>query len=165
MSDTYQYDALLVLADGAAATTTAGIGQAASANRILDLGGVPNRTDLGIVGGWAKTLAMCVIDVSAIVVSTDEAYSIDIMGSNNSDGSDPVHLCGLKLGFSAAIPNGGAGLAVDGTGSTTAVGRFYLPVHTAQNKINYRYVYIYNTLSGTAESITYTAFLSMWPEQ
>lgn len=162
---TYSYDALLVMADGAAATATNGIGQVGAANRILDLGGALTRTDIGIVGGLARMDAAIVIDVSAIVDSnTDNVYSIDVMGSNNSNGSAPVHLGGIKLGNFTLIPNGSTGSAGTGAGSTSVVGRYEILFASEQADIKYQYVYLYNTGAGTSKSITYKAFMSVLPE-
>lgn len=165
-SRTYSFDALMQLADGAAASTGNGIGQVASANKILDLGGSPARTDLGIVGGNARLDAMAVFDVSALVASnTDNLYTLSIMGSNNSDGSKPVNLATLLVGNFTLIPNGSTGSAATGAGSTSVAGRFELPFSTEQNDINYRYVYLYLTVAGTSKSITLTAFVARLPQE
>lgn len=165
-SRTYSFDALMQLADGAAASTSSGIGQVASANKILDMGGAPSRTDLGIVGGMARIDAMAVFDVSAIVATnTDNLYTLSIMGSNNSDGSKPVNLASLLVGNFTLIPNGSTGAASTGAGSTSSAGRFELPFSTEQNDINYRYIYLYLTVVGTSKSITLTAFVAVLPKE
>jgi len=162
--DLYQFDKLMQLADGAAATTANGIGQVNSANQILNLGAVLSRSDLGIVGTLAHIRLAVVIDISAIVTAnTDDIYYIDLMGSNNSNGTAPVHLGGLKVGNFTLIPNGTTGSAGTGAGSTTVTGRFIIFCDMIQNDVAYQYLYIYNTVAGTAKSITYTAFASMWP--
>jgi hypothetical protein len=161
---TYSYDALMVLADGAAATTSAGIGQVSSANKILDLGGAPSRTDLSIVGGFARADYMAVIDVTALVASnTDDLYTVAIMGSNNADGSAPVNLAALLLGNFTLIPNGSTGAASTGAGSTTSTGRFELPFTTEQNNVKYEYIYLYVTPVGTSKSITLKCFVAPLP--
>lgn len=163
-SRTYSFDALMVLADGAAASTAAGIGQVGSANKILDLGGAPSRTDLGVVGGFARADYTTVIDVSAIVTgTTDNLYTLSIMGSNFADGSKPVNLASLLLGNFTLIPNGSTGSAGTGAGSTTVAGRFELPFSTEQADINYEYVYMYVTPVGTSKSITFKAFVAPLP--
>ncbi len=162
--DTYQVDAFTILADGAAATTANGIAQVNSANRILDLGGVPPRTDLGITGGSAALRFAVVIDISALVTAnTDDLYRITIMGSNNANGSAPVVLGELSVGNFTLIPNGSTGLASTGAGSTSSPGRFIIFATSEQNDVKYEFVYLFNTVAGTAKSITYKAFLSMWP--
>lgn len=162
--DTYPFDKFMQLADGAAATTANGIGQVAAANQILNLGAPLSRTDLGIVGELGRMKIAIVIDVSAIITAnTDDTYHIDVMGSNNANGSAPVHLGGLKLGNFTLIPNGSTGSAGTGAGSTTVVGRFIIFADMIQNDVAYQYLYLYNTVAGTAKSITYTAFASKWP--
>lgn len=163
-SRTYSFDKFMQLADGAAATTGNGIGQVASANKILDLGGAQTRTDLSIVGGMARLDGVVVIDVSAITVAnTDNLYRLTLMGSNNSDGSKPVVLGEMSLGNFTLIPNGSTGSAGTGAGSTSVIGRYELLFSTEQGDINYRYIYLYNTVAGTSKSITYTAFAAVLP--
>lgn len=163
-SRTYSYDAQMVLADGAAATTAAGIGQVAAANKILDLGGAPSRTDLGIVGGFARADYMAVFDVSALVAAnTDNLYTLSIMGSNFSDGSKPVNLASLLIGNFTLIPNGSTGSAGTGAGSTSVAGRYELPFSTEQADINYEYVYLYITPVGTSKSVTFKCFVAPLP--
>jgi hypothetical protein len=162
--DTYQLDAKLILADGAAATTANGFGQVGAANQILDFGGAPPRSDLGIVGGSAAARFAVVIDISAIkVTSTNETYSIDILGSNIAAGTNPISLGALKVGYGTATPNGTIGLASTGAGSTTSPGRFIIFATSEQNDIKYEFIYLYVTVGGTTPSITFKAFASMWP--
>lgn len=166
--DTYALDAKTILSDGAAAYTANGIGQVASANAILDLGGAPPRTDLGVTGGSAAMRAAVIIDVSALVITTnDDIYAIDVMGSNVAAGTNPVHLGGLKLGYGTLLPNGSHSTvgAKDGSGSDTTPipGRFIIFFTSEQNDIKYEFVYLYVTVAGTGKSITFKAFLSMWP--
>jgi hypothetical protein len=152
--DTCNFGALTVLADGAAAMTSSGIGQVDSANRILDLGGKPNKTDLGVVGGMVHLRGIATIDVIALEASnTDNLYEICAMGSNESDGSKPVNLTSLKVGNYTLIPNRALGAASTGAGSTTSAGRFHLPIWTQENNIDYRYLYLYVTVAGTDASL------------
>jgi hypothetical protein len=162
--DSYQVDAKTILADGAAAVTANGIAQVASASAILDLGGAQSRTDLGLVGGQAAMRFAVVIDISAIdTTSSNETYSIDILGSNVAAGTNPVSLGALKVGYGTATPNGTVGLASTGAGSTTTPGRFIIFATSEQADIKYEFVYLYVTVGGTTPSITFKAFLSMWP--
>jgi len=162
--DSYSFDKFMQLADGAAATTANGIGQVAAANKILDLGAALPRTDLGIVGELGRMKVAIIIDISALVTAnTDDIYNIDVMGSNNSNGSAPVHLGGLKVGNFTLIPNGSTGSAGTGAGSTTVPGRFIIFADMVQNDVAYEFLYLFNTVAGTAKSITYTAFASRWP--
>jgi hypothetical protein len=164
--DSYQLDAKLVLSDGAAGYTANGISQVGGVNQILDLGGPQSRTDLGIIGGQAVMRFAVVIDITAIITTTnDDVYSIDIMGSNVAAGTNPVHLGGLKVGYGTLLPNGShsAGGAAAGTGSDTSTGRFIIFATTEQNDVKYEFVYLYVTVAGTGKSITFKAFASMWP--
>jgi hypothetical protein len=164
--DTYQLDAKTILSDGAAAYTANGIGQVASANAILDLGAPQSRTDLGIIGGQAAMRFAVILDISAMVISTnDDIYSIDILGSNVAAGTNPVHLGGLKVGYGTLLPNGShtAGGAPAGTGSDSYPGRYIIFATSEQADVKYEWVYLYVTVAGTAKSITFKAFLSMWP--
>jgi hypothetical protein len=161
----YSYDAFMELADGAAAYTASGKGQVGGSSKIIDLGGAPARTDLGIVGGMARIDAACVVDISAITTATDGSYRLSIMGSNNSDGSLPVELAGQDVGLGSGIPNGSAaGTDVAGTGSTTTTGRREILFATEQNGVNYQYVYLYvSVLGSTSKSISLTAFIAVLP--
>jgi len=163
--DTYAFDKFMQLADGALASTTNNQkGQVGGASKILDLGAALPRTDLGIVGELGRMKVAVVIDVSAIITANvDDTYHLDLMGSNNSDGSAPVHLGGLKLGNFTLIPNGSTGSAGTGAGSTTVPGRFIIFADMIQNDVAYEYLYLNITLAGTAKSITFTAFASRWP--
>jgi hypothetical protein len=152
----YNIDALLILADGAAATTANGIAQVSSASRIIDLGGALTRTDIGLTGGLSRFEGVVVLDLSAVVVSTnDDLYIVRIMGSNSSDGSAAVPLGALTFGHTTMMPNGA---------STSVVGRYELFFCTEQADINYEYVYLYNTVVGTGKSLTYKAFIAPLPD-
>ena len=162
--DSYQFDQKLALSDGALAYTASGIGQVGGANQIIDFGGPQSRTDLGIIGAQAVVRIAVVIDITAIdVTSSNETYSIDILGSNLAAGTNPVHLGGLKVGYGTATPNGTTGLASTGAGSTTSTGRFIIFATSEQNDVKYEWIYLYVTVGGTTPSITFKAFASMWP--
>lgn len=162
--DTYDFDKFMQLADGAAAVVANGIAKVAAASQILNLGAPLSRTDLGIVGELGRMKVAVIIDVSAITNTVGLGYRLDIMGSNNSNGSNPVHLGGLVVGYGTQVPNGStsAGGAPAGTGSDSYAGRYIIFADMIQADVAYQYLYIYNTLVG-AGSITYTAFASRWP--
>jgi hypothetical protein len=164
--DSYGFDKLMQLSDGAAAYTANGIGQVAAANQILNLGALLSRTDLGIVGTLAHIRIPVIIDISAMVITTnDDIYAIDMMASNVAAGTNPVHIGGLKVGYGTLIPNGShsAGGAPAGTGSDSYPGRYIIFGDMIQNDVAYQYLYLYNTVAGTGKSITYTAFAGKWP--
>lgn len=166
MSRSYSYDSKMLLADGAAATTADGIGQVASANKIIDLGGTGDvRTDLSITGTTVSRLdAACIINISAITTATDGVYGLYIMGSNNSDGSKPCILGAQRVGLGASLPNGTSGSELTGAGNTTVAGRREIFFSTQQNSIFYRYIYLYIDCEGsTSHSITLTAYVAKLP--
>jgi hypothetical protein len=172
--DTYPFDKFMQLADGAAAYTTAApggqIGQVAAAAQILNLGAPLSRSDLGIIGDLGKMKLAIVIDITAMVISTsDDIYSIDIMGSNAANGANGVHLGGLKVGYGTLLPGGvtvathSAGGAPAGTGSDSFPGRYIIFVDTVQNDVSYQYLFLVVGCTGTGKSITLSAFASAWP--
>src|SRR4029077_20209377 len=142
MGRTYNYDVLMVLADGAAAVTTNSVGKVGGTNRIIDLGGTGDvRTDLGITGTTvSRGDYAAVVSISNIAVATDGSYKFSIMGSNNSDGSKPVCLAEQTWGLGTAVPNAAAGSEVTGAGSDTVAGRRELMFATEMNGVFYRYV-------------------------
>jgi hypothetical protein len=165
-SRTYAFDAFMQLADGANAVTAAGFTQVGGIAKILDLGGAPNRSDLGIVGGYARIDAALVVDVSALnVANANNDYRLVLLGSNNANMSAPVVLGELELGNGAALPNGVAGLASTGAGSTSFPGRYEMLFATEQADINYEFVALWVVPAGTAPSITFTAFVAVLPMQ
>lgn len=171
MGRTYEYDSKMLLSDNAAAYTASGIGQVASANAIINLGGTGDvRTDLGIIGltGGRSDMA-CIIDITAVTTATDGAYGLFIMGSNNSNGSNPVTLCGQVVGLGSAtqFPNGAGSTSqtdILGTGSTTTAGRREMYFSTEQNGIFYQYIYLYVLVYGsTSHSISVEAYVAKLP--
>lgn len=166
MARTYNYDVLMVLNDGAAATVVSGIGKVGGSNKIIDLGGTGDvRTDLGVTGTTvSRGDFACVVSISAIAVVTDGNYKFSIMGSNNSDGSKPVCLAEQTWGLGTAVPNGAAGSELTGAGSDTMAGRRELMFATEMNGVFYRYVYAYITASGTtSKSVTCNAYIAKLP--
>lgn len=152
---TYPFDALMLLSDGLTAYTTAQIAKVAAANKIVDTGGAPTRTDIGLVGGLARMDQVLVLDVSAITVAATNLYDIFIMGSNSAAGSSPVVLGGIRLGNTAVLPNGA---------QTSTTGRYEVLFTTEQADINYEYIYLWVVPQGTTPSITLSAWVSKLPE-
>ena len=154
------------LADGAAATTASGIGQVASANKIIDLGGTGDvRTDLGIVGTTvSRGDFAAVINITTCTNTTDGHYLLSIMGSNNANGSAPVCLAELNLGLGTTLPNGVTGSELTGTGSDTQTGRREMMFTTEMNAVFYRYIYAYTSCLGTtSKSITWSGYVAKLP--
>ncbi|SDQ99623.1 hypothetical protein SAMN05519103_00347 [Rhizobiales bacterium GAS113] len=161
----YTFDAFMKLSDGAAAYTASGIGQVAAANKILDLGGAATRTDLGVIGAYARLDCVAVIDISAIATVTDGNYRLNILGSNNANGSLPVSLACHEVGLGTGIANGSAaGTDITGLGSTTTPGRREILFCNEQNDITYEFVYLYvEVLGATSKSITLQATACILP--
>lgn len=156
-SRTYSFDSKMLLSDNAAAYTSSSIGQVASANAILDLGGAQESgIEIGsYAGGLARLDAMCVLDVTALVASnSDDLYRLALMGSNNSGGSSPVVLAELELGNTAALINGA---------TTSVAGRYELPFTNEQADITYEYLFLYVSVAGTSKSISVHAFVAPLP--
>lgn len=171
MGRTYSYDSKMVLSDNAAAYTASGIGQVASASKIIDLGGTGDvRTDLGIIGlsGGRGDFA-AIFNVTALTTTTDGQVNLWIMGSNNSNGSSPVVLAGQQVGLGSLLPNGtGTTTQTDvlGTGGTTTPGRRELYFSTEQNGIFYEFIYLYvQHIGSTSHSIAVHAYVAKLPVQ
>jgi hypothetical protein len=165
--DSYQYDAKMLFDDGLTAHAANGFMTIAAAPMVpIDMGGAADNTTLGVIGGFATLRAVLVIDVTAMVISTnDDIYTISVLGSNIAAGTDPVVLGCLTLGYGTLIPNGAhsTGGAPAGTGSDSYSGRYILLFQTEQNDVKYEWIYGYVTTIGTAKSITFRAFVSMFP--
>ena len=166
--DSYQYDAKMLLDDGLTAHTASGLTTiAAAAMTPIDMGGAPDNTTLGVIGGFAVLRAAAVIDVSAmkITTTTDDLYTISVLGSNVAAGTDPVVLGAISLGYGTLIPNGAhtAGGAPAGTGSDNYPGRYIILFQTEQADIKYECIYGYVVIVGTLPSITFSMFVSMFP--
>lgn len=166
--DSYQYDAKMVFDDGVTPHTASGLTTIATAAMTpIDMGGAPDNTTLGVVGGFAALRSVAVIDVSAckITTTTDDVYTIYVLGSNIAAGTDPVVLGALTLGYGTLIPNGAhsAGGAPGGAGSDSYPGRYIILFQTEQADIKYEWIYGYVVIAGTLPSITFSMFISMFP--
>lgn len=157
---TYSFDANMVLSDNAAPYTATGFAQANGADGILDLGGNQFVTPLQ----QARMDGVVVIDVTAFdATTTDEAARLLLLGSN-----DPAFGNG-SIQVLAEIELAGGVLSVLGPGAagvtkTATVGRYELPFCSEQNSVKYEYVKMFNVLSGTTPSISYSAFIAVLPE-
>lgn len=157
-SRTYSFDAKLLMSDNGAAYVANGPGLVGGVQKIVDLGGAPRRTDLGIVGGMARIDMACVVDVYALnVANANNHYIIQLVGSNT-----PGTLAGgqvlaeVDLGNTAALTVGAA---------TSTAGRYEMLFTTEQADINYEYVGLYVISLGTGASINFQAFLAVLPEE
>lgn len=134
----YTFDADLEMRDSYAATSSAAA-QVDSVARVLDLG----------TGFWAGDL---VVDVTAAAVDGgDEAYTIQVQLSDNSDFStgSEYEAAGLRIGDAS----------VTGGDVDTTVGRYVIPFHNrAVDGTTLRYARVYTTHVGSTSSITFTAF-------
>ena len=150
LKEDFLYDANLVLEDSLDSNGDVEVidGAASYAGSIL---AVETVIDLG--DGLVEGVMVC--DIDAIEVGTDEDYTLKIQGTQTAafDGADFVDLAMLKLGHAAAlVGDADAGAAGD---------RFIIPFRNEQNGEVYRYVRAYTASGGTAESITWTGWLSI----
>ena len=131
-------DTLLLLEDGVAAIAASAV----SSNDILDVGA-------GHVEGHIY------FDFSALVVTTDEIYQFILQGSTSPTHASVIeNLAILDL---AKAANKIAGADVVG-----ATGQYIIPFSNSVDggRTTYRYLRLYNLMSGTAESATYKAYLT-----
>jgi hypothetical protein len=141
------FDAAFLTKD-AGAVVANGADQVAAANKIIDLGGVPNRID-----------ARLMIDVSAMdLTSGDETYQIHIQGSSDPTFTTPIWTLATQLLGKAS------GRATNTADSV--LGRYELAfcneLLTALGVFTtFRYLRTYHVCAGTTPSINYTAFIGM----
>lgn len=151
---TYSFDVNLLLSDNAAAYTADGYAQVGGADAVLDLGGNQGVTPTQ----QARIDAMCVIDVTAIdIASNDETYVLRILGCNTAGFASAVR----EL---AAITLGKGSVLVPATQSNGIVGRYELPFCTEQVNTKYEFVKLYVDVGGTTPSIAFQAFVAVLPE-
>jgi len=148
LKEDFLYDADLLLEDSldSAGDTSAII--VSQVGKVLDVA-----TEIDIGDGLVE--GVMVVDIDAIELGTDENYEIKLQGSNISGfGSDFVDLAMLELGHADTLV---------GTAAIGAAGdRFVVPFRNTKAGTVMRYVRAYTlVLNGTAESITYTAWLSI----
>lgn len=148
LKEDFLYDVDMALEDSldSAGDTSAII--ASQAGKLLD---VATEIDLGD----GRVEGYMVVDIDAIVVTTDENYEIKLQGTNTSGfGSDFVDLAMLELGHADTV----VGTAAKGV----AGDRYVVPFRNVCNGTVMRYVRAYIVvLNGTGESITYQAWLSI----
>lgn len=135
-----QYDSLLLLKASAAVTASA------AGSLILDLGD-------------ARTEGQVIIDVSALkIAANDEAYSIVVQGSPDSDfgtAANVVELCSLHLGASET--------KTTDSDKDDTTGRYLLRFTNERAGTFFRYLRLYTWVDsgGTSPSITYSAFATI----
>ena len=149
LKEDFLKDAELVLEDSldtdgvAAAITVSAAGSVLGEAQVIDLGD-------GLAEGYM------IVDIDAIVVATDEDYTIKLQGTQTAAFDDPdfVDLAMLKLGHAdALVGDASAGAAGD---------RFVIPFRNEQNGEVYRYVRASTLIvTGTGDSITWTGWLSI----
>lgn len=103
-------------------------------------------------GAAAVTDGICLVNVEAISDSTDEVYTLRIVGSNTTNRSDGQVLAMMQIGKASAITietvNGAAGQ------------RLEIPFRTQKDETAFRYVDLHLTAAGTSKSITFGAYFS-----
>ncbi len=150
----YNFDANLVLSDGAAAYTATGYAQVGGANAILDLGGNQSTSP----AQQARMDAVVVIDVSAIdITSGNETYKLIVVGSNDPGlATGNVELAAIQLGKGASLE------ILNGADSVT--GQYEIFFSTNQAGTLYEFLGLYVVAGGTTPSITFTADVAVLPE-
>lgn len=103
-------------------------------------------------GGNVVTSIACVINIEAIEVGTDETYIFRLVGSQTADRSDAQILDTLELGKASDI-------TVE-TEDTAAGDQFVMRARTQRNGDMFRYIDLHLEMAGTAESITYGAYIT-----
>ena len=152
LKEDFLYDDDLLLEDSLDSDGASSPIVASQAGKVLD---VAKQVDLGD----GKSEGYMIVDIDAIVVSTDENYVIKLQGTNTSGfGSDFVTLAEVELGHADTVVG------------TTAIGaagdRFVVPFRNEQNGTVMRYVRAYlEILNGTGESITTTIWLAIHRKQ
>lgn len=129
------YDHAHLMKD-AGAVTAAAAAQVGGEDRVLDLGA-------GRIDGRV------IVDVSALTVSTDERYDIELQLLNVDN--EVVIGATLVLGEAAAA----------GNQEDSVPGRYELHVTNEVNGVIYPKARLFTRAAGTAESINYTAFLAL----
>ena len=148
LKEDFPYDVDMAIEDSldSAGDTSAIV--ASQAGKLLD---VATEIDLGD----GRIEGYMIVDIDAIVLTTDENYEIKLQGTNTSGfGSDFVDLAMLELGHADTVV---------GTAAKGAAGdRYVVPFRNVNNGTVLRYVRAYIVvLNGTGESITYQAWLSI----
>lgn len=145
--NSYTFDALTELADGAANTTSSEHGQVGAADKTLDFGGGPSGATT-----IAYTPGDLVLDVSAIDFTTaDETYEIHYQLTNNSD------FATLDVFSKAAVMMGDARSGFD---DDTASGRVVVGVDNQHKGVLYQYARLWIEVAGDTPIINVRAFLS-----
>lgn len=139
VSNTQIFDTLLELKDSGLVAAS-GPAQVSGSDKILDLG-------LGKVKGNV------IIDVSAIeVASGDEVYGLIAQFTNSATAASEL-VSGNILELGADVSNIRS--------ADSDVGRYELPFTNVINGTHYRYMRLYNRVSGTvASGINYKAFVA-----
>ncbi len=151
IKEDFLYDAELLLEDSLDSAGDVSAITAAQAGKVLDVAKVVDLGD-GIVEGYM------IIDVDAIVQTTDELYRIKLQGTNVAafaTSSVVYDLSVVELGAGEVLTNATAGNDVGAAGD-----RFVVPFRNEQNGTIYRYVRAYLDNTNNDESITCTIWLS-----
>ena len=153
LKEDFLFDADLVLEDSldangdAEAITSSAAGSVLGVAQVIDLGD-------GLTEGYM------IVDVDAIVVGTDALYAITLQGSNVSPFATATtyDLAQVNIGAGESLFNATAGNDAGSAGS-----RLIVPFRNEQDGTVYRYVRVYQTLSGSSDtpSITDTIWLSI----
>ena len=155
VKEDFLFDAELVVEDSldsagdVSAIEAAQVGKVLNVDKVIDLGD-------GIVEG------MLIVDVDAIDVTSaaDLLYAIKLQASNVAafDTAGLVRdIARLDLGAGEVLGNGTATAGDQGA----AGDRYTVPFRNVINGVVYRYLRLYDLQSGTGDTITMTAWLSI----
>lgn len=145
LTRTFPIDTALQLEDGAAAITATEVNANADGAAYLDLG------DGGLVHGAV------VINVSAMVLTDDQDYTIELQGGTDTSFTAATCKVLATLGLGAHEVTGATPAQ---TGADNGTGTYYVPFCNDFAGTTYRYVRLAIFTVGASESITYTAYLS-----
>lgn len=148
LKEDFLYDVDLALEDSLDSAGSVSAIIASQAGKLLDVA-----TELDLGDGLVE--GNMIVDIDAIELGTDENYEIKLQGTNTTGfGSDFVDLAMLELGHADTLV---------GTAALGAAGdRYVVPFRNVKNGTVMRYVRAYIVvLNGTAETITYQAWLSI----
>ncbi len=149
LKEDFLYDAGLLLEDSLDSAGAVSAIVASQVGKVLDVAKVLDLGD-GLIEG------NMIVDIDAIVLATDENYEIKLQGTNTAafGDADFEDLSMLELGHAdTLVGNAAIGAAGD---------RHVVPFRNVKNGTVLRYVRAYALiLNGSAESITYNAWLTI----
>ncbi len=163
---TYNFDANMLLSDGAAAQVATGVAQVGGASGILDLGGIQTVTPVE----QARIDAYLVVYLQAIVTAgTTNLYTLVLQGCNDpAFGSNVENLAMMDFGNTSARRGGAlttpAPLGAGSFGQVPADLMYEIGFTSEQNNIKYQFLRLNVIIAGVNPSIQFMAFVAVTPE-